>query len=70
MARRPPQGLVVALRGTNTGDVVAGVKERLAEVESSCRRARRVNVFYDRAQLIDSAVGTMSTALCCRRWCW
>jgi cobalt-zinc-cadmium resistance protein CzcA len=57
------QGLVVALRGSNTGDVVAGVKARLAEVESTLPAGTRVNVFYDRAQLIDSAVGTVATAL-------
>jgi len=57
------QGLVVALRGTNTGAVVARVKERLAEIRESLPPGTVVNVFYDRAQLIDGAVGTMSMAL-------
>jgi cobalt-zinc-cadmium resistance protein CzcA len=57
------QGLVVSLRGTNTGAVVARVKERLAEVQKSLPQGTEVNVFYDRAQLIDGAVGTMSWAL-------
>ncbi|WP_439101403.1 efflux RND transporter permease subunit, partial [Congregibacter sp.] len=57
------EGLVVALRGSNTGDVVAAVKARLSEVERSLPAGSTLNVFYDRAQLIESAVGTMSLAL-------
>jgi cobalt-zinc-cadmium resistance protein CzcA len=57
------QGLVVALRGSDAGEVVAGVKVRLAELEGSLPPGSRLNVFYDRAQLIESAVGTVSTAL-------
>lgn len=57
------EGLVVALRGSNTGDVVANVKTRLAEVERSLPAGSTLNVFYDRAQLIESAVATMSWAL-------
>jgi cobalt-zinc-cadmium resistance protein CzcA len=57
------EGLVVALRGSNAGEVVAGVKAKLAEIERSLPPGSSLNVFYDRAQLIDSAVGTMSLAL-------
>mgnify|MGYP006271343633 CR=1 FL=1 len=57
------EGLVIALRGSNTGAVVAGVKARLREIERSLPAGTTVNVFYDRAQLIDSAVGTVSAAL-------
>ncbi|MDA8962382.1 efflux RND transporter permease subunit, partial [Congregibacter sp.] len=57
------EGLVVALRGSNTGDVVANVKARLVEVERSLPAGSTLNVFYDRAQLIKSAVATMSSAL-------
>jgi cobalt-zinc-cadmium resistance protein CzcA len=57
------EGLVVALRGVDTGAVVAGVKARLAEIQSSLPAGTEINVFYDRAQLIDGAIHTMSMAL-------
>lgn len=57
------QGLVVALRGSNKSEVVAAVKERLAELELSLPAGTRINVFYDRAQLISGAVGTVAKAL-------
>ncbi len=57
------QGLVVALRGSNTGAVVTAVKNRLAEIQGSLPPGTEVNVFYDRAELIDGAVATMSMAL-------
>lgn len=57
------QGLVIALRDSNTGAVVAGVKERLAELEATLPPGTEINVFYDRARLISTAIGTMSSAL-------
>jgi len=57
------EGLVVALRGVDTGAVVAGVKARLAEIEAGLPAGTDINVFYDRARLIDGAVATMTTAL-------
>lgn len=57
------EGLVVALRGSNTGEVVASVKARLLEIGESLPVGTEINVFYDRARLINGAVGTMSAAL-------
>ncbi|MEQ8513980.1 MAG: efflux RND transporter permease subunit, partial [Chromatocurvus sp.] len=57
------QGLVIALRGSNTGDVVSGVKERLAALEKTLPPGTGINVFYDRSRLISTAIGTMSDAL-------
>ena len=57
------QGLVVSLRDSDTGEVAALVKERLAEITPSLPRGTQINVFYDRAELIEGAVGTMSRAL-------
>ncbi|MEQ8803124.1 MAG: efflux RND transporter permease subunit, partial [Haliea sp.] len=57
------QGLVIALRDSNTGAVVAGVKERLAALENTLPPGTEINVFYDRARLISTAIGTMSSAL-------
>ncbi len=57
------EALVIALKNSNTGAVVDGVKARLAELENSMPPGTRLNVFYDRAGLIDTAIGTISSAL-------
>ena len=57
------QGLIIALKNSNTADVVAKVKKKLAEIESSLPDGTKVNVFYDRSNLIDTAIGTITSAL-------
>ena len=57
------QGLVIALRGADARQVVSGVQARLAEVQKALPAGTSVNVFYDRSDLIDRAVGTVQEAL-------
>lgn len=57
------EALVIALKDSNTADVVAGVKAKLAELEGTLPPGTHFNVFYDRSALIETAVGTISTAL-------
>jgi len=57
------QALVIALRGSNTAEVVDGVKAELADLQPSLPPGTTLNVFYDRSSLINTAVGTMSSAL-------
>jgi len=57
------EGLVIALRGADARLVVKGVRDRLEEVQKSLPRGTQVNVFYDRSDLIDRAVGTVEEAL-------
>lgn len=57
------QGLVIALRGTDAAKVVEGIKTRLAEIEPSLPQGMSIDVFYDRSDLITSAVGTVEAAL-------
>lgn len=57
------QGLIIGLRGANARAVVAGVRDRLAEIEPSLPPNTQINVFYDRSILIGNAVGTVSMAL-------
>ncbi|MEE4192045.1 MAG: efflux RND transporter permease subunit [Halieaceae bacterium] len=57
------EALVIALKNSNTGAVVSGVKARLAALEGSLPPGTRLNVFYDRTGLIDTAIGTISSAL-------
>ncbi len=57
------QGLVIGLRGADAAKVVEGVKLRLDEIKPSLPAGMSVEVFYDRSDLIGSAVGTVETAL-------
>jgi len=61
--REAVQGLVLGLRGADTGAVVAGVRAKLAEIQSNLPKGVTVHVFYDRADLIDQAVATVKSAL-------
>ena len=57
------EGLVVGLRGANAAQVVAGVKKRLDELATSLPQGIRIEVFYDRSDLIQRATGTVMRAL-------
>lgn len=57
------EGIVVALRGADARSVVSNVEERLAELESGFPEGVSISVFYNRADLIETAVGTVSEAL-------
>lgn len=57
------QGLVLSLRGADASAIVASVRERLEELKPSLPQGVRLDVFYDRSDLIASAVGTVSKAL-------
>jgi cobalt-zinc-cadmium resistance protein CzcA len=57
------EGLVIALRGADARQVVAGVKARLAELDKSLPAGTHIDVFYDRSDLITRAVGTVEEAL-------
>jgi len=57
------QGLVLGLRGANAQDVVDGVKKKLAELAPTLPSGVKIVPFYDRSELISTAVGTVSKAL-------
>jgi cobalt-zinc-cadmium resistance protein CzcA len=57
------QGLVLGLRGANARQVVTGVRQKLDEIASALPEGLSVNVFYDRGDLVQRAVGTVSRAL-------
>lgn len=57
------EGLVIALRGANTGEVITKVQAALAELAPQLPTGLSVNVFYNRQQLISTAVGTVEEAL-------
>ena len=57
------QGLVLGLAGANAQKVVEGVQKKLAELQPTLPKGVKLDVFYDRASLVDKAVGAVSTAL-------
>jgi cobalt-zinc-cadmium resistance protein CzcA len=57
------EGLVIALRGADARMVVDGVRARLDEVEKGLPPGVHIDVFYDRSDLIERAVGTVEKAL-------
>jgi heavy metal efflux system protein len=57
------EGLVLGLRGANARDVVAGVRQKLDDIASALPEGMSVSVFYDRGELVQRAVGTVSRAL-------
>ncbi len=57
------EGLVLGLRGANAQAVVAGVKARLAEIAPTLPEGISIVPFYDRSDLVERAVGTVSRAL-------
>lgn len=57
------EALVIALKNSNTAEVISAVKEKLVELEPGLPEGTSLNVFYDRATLIDTAINTISNAL-------
>ena len=57
------EGLVLGLRGANAREVVDGVKAKLAELEAGLPEGVEIQIFYDRGDLVDQAVHTVSKAL-------
>ncbi|NMP31534.1 efflux RND transporter permease subunit [Thalassotalea sp. M1531] len=57
------QGLVIALKNSNTANVVNKVKTKLEHIQPTLPEGTTINVFYDRANLIKTAIGTISNAL-------
>lgn len=57
------EALIVSLRDADAQKVIAGVREVLAQIEPGLPDGLSLNVFYDRSDLIDRAVGTVSEAL-------
>ena len=57
------EGLVIGLKGVNAGELIKNVKARLAEIQTTLPKGVTISPFYDRSQLVDRAVGTVSRAL-------
>ncbi|MCF6194810.1 MAG: efflux RND transporter permease subunit, partial [Kangiellaceae bacterium] len=57
------EALIIALKNANAAKVVEGVKQKLASIHSTLPKGTKINIFYDRASLIDTAISTISNAL-------
>jgi cobalt-zinc-cadmium resistance protein CzcA len=57
------QGIVVGLRGADASEVVRRVKAQLASLAPSLPSGVKLEVFYDRSELVSHAVGTVTEAL-------
>jgi cobalt-zinc-cadmium resistance protein CzcA len=57
------EGLVLGLAGANAQKVVEGVTKKLDELKASLPAGVQLKVFYNRAGLVEKAVGTVSKAL-------
>jgi cobalt-zinc-cadmium resistance protein CzcA len=57
------EGLVLGLAGANAQKVVEGVTQKLEELKPTLPKGVEIKVFYNRATLVEKAVGTVSKAL-------
>ena len=57
------QGLVLGLAGANAQQVVRGVTQKIEELKPTLPAGVELKVFYNRAELVKKAVGTVSRAL-------
>ncbi|MEZ5921182.1 MAG: CusA/CzcA family heavy metal efflux RND transporter [Parvularculaceae bacterium] len=57
------EGIVVALRGADARKVVDGVEQRLKELSAGFPEGVEAKVFYNRSDLIEKAVSTVTEAL-------
>ncbi|SJM91368.1 efflux RND transporter permease subunit [Crenothrix polyspora] len=56
-------GLVLSLRGANARQTIVGIEEKLAEISKGFPKGVSTKVFYNRGNLVDKAVDTVTHAL-------
>ncbi|HJV02560.1 MAG TPA: CusA/CzcA family heavy metal efflux RND transporter [Burkholderiaceae bacterium] len=57
------EALVLAMRGANAQQVVNEVRDKLAQIGKTLPAGTSVKTFYDRGNLVERAVGTVTSAL-------
>ncbi|MCF6205639.1 MAG: CusA/CzcA family heavy metal efflux RND transporter [Sulfurovum sp.] len=57
------EGLVLGLKGINTAIVLNKVKKELKEIESMLPNGTKIDIFYDRSELVNLATDTVKKAL-------
>jgi cobalt-zinc-cadmium resistance protein CzcA len=56
-------GMIIMLKGENSGDVVRRVKESIDRIQGALPPGVKLNVFYDRTSLISACIKTVVDAL-------
>ncbi len=56
-------GVVMMLKGKNASEVIDGVKERITLIQKSLPEGVKLEAFYDRTELVDRALNTVSKNL-------
>ena len=51
------------LKGENSAEVVANVKEKMEQIKTSLPEGVEIESFMDRTKLVDKAIGTVKTNL-------
>jgi cobalt-zinc-cadmium resistance protein CzcA len=57
------EGLVISLRGANARNVVEQVRAHVKAIEATLPAGTKIKTFYDRGNLVERAVGTVTEAL-------
>ncbi len=57
------EGLVLGLRGANAQQVIDGVRAKLDEIKPTLPKGVNIEVFYNRSNLVEHAVATVTNAL-------
>ncbi|MDQ7043977.1 MAG: efflux RND transporter permease subunit, partial [Sulfurimonas sp.] len=57
------EGLVLGLKGADTSKTVTNVKEKLKKIEKQLPDNTKINIFYDRSDLVTKALDTVQHAL-------
>jgi len=57
------EGLVLSLRGANAGKTVTNVRKKIEEISRTLPEGVYLDVFYDRGQLVNSALSSVTNAL-------
>jgi len=57
------QGLIMALKGANAREVISGIESRLKDLESAFPKDVSVSVFYNRSDLVNTAILGVSKSL-------
>lgn len=56
-------GMVMMLKGENSGDVIAVVKDKMEQIKKSLPEGVSIEPFMDRTKLVDKAISTVQTNL-------
>ncbi len=57
------EGLVLSLRGANAGQTVKEIQQKIADLSDSLPEGVYLDVFYNRGNLVDSALSSVTNAL-------